>query len=163
MRKSYDFIVSGAQDEGEMHEHDTYHRALDKRTANLRETVLDTIKSDIGNNVASHDIRHISLRRDTNVTFLVRCIDKPETHIVVLPLANEVRRHRAEDLCEDLAVLAGGVVPEGLGGGRKRVGDGVILRGADLVIVWYGRRAHEGRHCLVWPFAVLRRYQPEVL
>lgn len=39
----------------------SYHRALDEGAADVRETVLDALERDLGDDVASHDLRDVVL------------------------------------------------------------------------------------------------------
>ena len=65
------------------------------------------------------------------------------THVVVSPRTDEVRRHWPENLREYLAVLACGVVPEVVRGIGQGIGNHPVLIIARLVVIRNGHGAHE--------------------
>ena len=83
-------------------------------------------------------------------------------YLVVAPRTDEVRRHRPEDLREDLAVLARGVVPQVVRGFDQRVGDHPVLLLPRLIVVGDRYGAHERVRAIVQT-APLRRDEAEML
>ena len=83
-------------------------------------------------------------------------------YLVVAPRTDEVRRHRPEDLREDLAVLARGVVPEVVRGLDQRVGDHPVLVLPGLIVVRNRHGAHERVRAVVQA-APLRRDEAKML
>lgn len=83
-----------------------------------------------------------------------------ETHIVVLEGADQVGGHRAEDLREDLAVRARGVLPQVHRVVADRVRDGAVLVLLRLIRVGVRRGALERVGLVV---AVLGRDEAQVL
>lgn len=121
----------------------------------MREAVLDAVKRNIRDDVAGHHLRHVALCTSNAQLARLRAREyNGETHIVVLERADQVGRHRAEDLREDLAVRAGGVLPEVYRVVADRVRDGAVLVLLRLVRVRVRRRALERVGLVV---AVLRR------
>ena len=66
------------------------------------------------------------------------------TCLVRVPVLDEVRRERVEELGEDLAILARGRHPERIGRIGQWVGDKAVFVCARLILVWVRRGAHEG-------------------
>ena len=78
------------------------------------------------------------------------------------PRADEVRRHRPEDLGEDLAVLAGSVVPKVISAIGQGISDGAVLVLIGLIVVRMGCSTRERVGAIVCS-AELRRDETEVL
>ena len=83
-------------------------------------------------------------------------------YLVVAPRTDEVGGHGPEDLREDLAVLARGVVPEVVRGIGQGVGHHGVLVLARLVVVGNRHGAHERIRAVVQP-APLGRNETEML
>lgn len=140
-----------------------YQRTFDERAADLVEAVFDAVERDIRHDMARLGLRDVVLHDPKPVSALQNAQEVKGTYIVLIPLANQVRRHGPEHLGEDLAVLACGVVPERLSGGLKRVCDGVVEFVARLVDVGDRCGAHEGGDGIVGIFAELGRDEAKVL
>lgn len=85
------------------------------------------------------------------------------TYVVRVPVADQVGGHRAEDLGEDLPVLARGGVPQVDRLLGERVRDRPVLVGVELVVVRMRRRAHERGDLGLPVLAELRADKPEML
>ncbi len=64
--------------------------------------------------------------------------------LVRVPVLDEVRWERVEELSEDLAILTRGRHPERIGRIGERVSDKTVLVCARLILVWVRRGAHKG-------------------
>ena len=84
-------------------------------------------------------------------------------YLVRFPVPDEVRRHRAEYLGENVPVLLRRVIEKDVRIIRERVRDDLILALARLVFVLEGRRSHEGGDVLVFVLDHLRRDEAKVL
>lgn len=140
-----------------------YQRTFDERAADLVEAVLDAVERDIGHDMARLGLGDVVLHDPKSVNALRNAQEVTGTYIVLIPLANQVRRHGPKHLGENLAVLARGVVPERLGGRLERVCDGVVEFVACLVDVGDRCGAHEGGDGIVGIFAELGRDEAKVL
>ena len=85
-----------------------------------------------------------------------------KTYVVLAPRANEVRGHRPEDLGEDLAVLAGSVVPKVISAIGQGISDGAVLVLISLIVVRMRGGTRERVGAIVCS-AELRRDETEML
>ena len=85
-----------------------------------------------------------------------------KTYVVLAPRADEVRRHRPEDLGEDLAVLAGSVVPKVISAIGQGISDGAVLVLISLIIIRMRGSTRERVRAILCS-AELRRDETEML
>ena len=131
-------------------------------TLDSRQEVFDLRNAEVGiGNTSRPGVGDICLSSTGKYGFISGT--EVKSNLVLVPVMNDVCRHRFKDLGKDLRVPLRLGVPPSLEFIGKRVHDNLVLAQAGFVVIWNWRWAHEAGNRIICGRAVLRWDETEML